>query len=207
MPKQSYMQRRLKKIKFFDRDVLKGISVGHAKALARFGAYVRSDAKRSLRTARSLDKSIASGRRKKGTKGTIRVYRPAWKTDKMGGVIDEGGKKIRILRNPSTPGSPPRSIKGQLKRFLFFSYDDSNGPNVVVGSEWLPQAKNLVSKFPVPAMHEQNSPLHKYVTRRKKKNSGLVAQKYPERPYMKPAFASNIPKLPTIYKDVIKKRR
>ena len=192
MAKKSFIQMRLTKVKYFDRDIFQAISEGHRKALSKFGAYVRSDAKKLLRTAKALKpKSFSRFGLTEKSKGTISLKRR--------------GKYIRVSGNPSKPGTPPRSVRGQLKKFLDFEYEDTFIPDVVIGPVKLPQRPNLLSKHPVPAIHEQRKSSHAIVRRRTKKNV-KIRQRYPQRPYMVPAFEKNKKKvqLKRIYTNVIK---
>lgn len=179
--KQSYVEVRLKNAKFFDRNVIRGTSAAHHDAMSRFGAYVRDTAKKSMRTART----------RKTSRNTITV------------LVGPPGRQSfrRITATPSKPGRPPRSIKGQLKRFLIFEYS-SFFKNVVIGPIWLPQAKGLRTKHPVPAMHEQKEASHAFV--RRQIYNKVVSSIYPQRPYMAPAFDKNTKKLRRLYRNSIK---
>jgi len=174
---ESFIGFRIRTARFFDRDLLKAISNGHKRALSKFGAFIRSDAKRSMRTARVR-------KRRKGTRQVVRK-----------GVV------VRIAKSGSPEGTPPRAIYGHIKRFLFFEFDDSKGPNVVVGP-WKLQEKTR-TKHPVPAIHEQRKKSHAFVRRRIKGKT--VNQRYPQRPYMVPAFEKNKKKLRGLYRDVIRR--
>lgn len=101
---------------------------------------------------------------------------------------------IRSRKGTSPPGSPPYSHTGLLKRFIFFSWDN-NRRSVVVGpaklngraSQDAPQALEYGGRFP-----------------RRTRTGGHVAN-YPARPFMGPAFDANLPKLPGMWADVLKK--
>lgn len=171
----SFIQMRLRKARFFDRDIFRGVEEGHKRALARFGAFVRSDARKSMRNARV----------RKTARNTITTRRK--------------GKQVRVSRKPSAPGTPPRAVQGDIKRFLFFEYENKN---VVIGPWKLPHKTK--TRHPVPAMHEQRHPSHAIVRRRFKRRT--VTQRYPQRPFMVPAFEKNKKKLPGLYKDTVKRR-
>jgi hypothetical protein len=179
----SFVQIRVKNAKFFDRDVIYGIDLAHHNAMRKFGAYIRRDAQRSMRTARKR-------KTKKNTKLVV-VGPPGQKRAK------------RVSSKPSAPGTPPRSVIGHIKRFLWFEYSPEI-KNLVVGPIFLPPAKNKVSKFTVPAMHEQMEKVHAYATRILKNK--IVHSTYPQRPFMRPAFDRQRKKLPQLYKDSVRRR-
>jgi len=125
-----------KNVVFFDSEIVKrAMDSARRRALSKFGAYVRTRAKSSIR------------------------------------------KRKRV----SSPGDPPSSHTGRLKKSIFFSYDQKNG-SVVVGP--LRYGKNAASVLE----HGGTS------------NGKL----YRARPYMKPAFDKELPNAPKLFKDSIK---
>jgi len=91
---------------FVDRKaVRRDVDRTTVKALASAGGWIRTTARRSIRSV------------------------PAAK---------------RFTAPPSSPGKPPRSRGGQLKRFLFFAYDPSE-KSVVVGPARLPRGDGAPS--------------------------------------------------------------
>ena len=91
---------------------------------------------------------------------------------------------------PSPAGTPPRSRKGQLKKFLFYWYD-ARAHDVIVGPIRLPR-----TRIAVPGVHEHGAVVHtqKHVMR------------YPARPYMVPALEKNRRKGLAMYRNVLHKR-
>lgn len=114
---------------FFDRAIVKNaISNASRKILSKAGAFVRTTARRSIRT------------RKKS----------------------------------ASPGSPPSSHLGLLKRLIYFGYD-AERETVVVGP-------NPIRKGVAPALLEYGG-------------TGIVKgkpAKYPAYPYMQPALEKNV---------------
>ncbi|KKT07130.1 MAG: hypothetical protein UV78_C0006G0015 [Parcubacteria group bacterium GW2011_GWA2_43_17] len=109
--------------------------------------------------------------------------------------IKPGGRKHKT----SLPGQPPRSQTGLLKRFIFFGYDTST-QSVVVGPAKLGGVKGKDAPHTLEyggkaAISHQlsafsNSPKTAYIA---------------ARPYMKPSLDKNLPKLPAMWADSIKK--
>lgn len=101
---------RLGKQSFFDSAaVTKAVDAATRRNLSRFGAFVRTRARSSIKQAPKIDVStgtrLGPGRRKKGT-------------------------KTRDVT--SQPGQPPYSHVGYVKRFIFFAYDFQSR-SVVIG--------------------------------------------------------------------------
>ena len=114
----------LAKTKFFDRDIFAATNKAKAKALSKFGAYVRSDAKKSMKSVRGRVRTVRSGPRK--------------------------GQKERYYK-PAAAGSPPHAIEGLLKKFLFFVYEKDRD-SVVIGPAALSNKSRRGD--PVPGLHE-----------------------------------------------------
>lgn len=89
---------------------------------------------------------------------------------------------------PSPPGRPPRSRKGQLKRFLFYWYDP-HLHDVVVGPI-------LLGRIAVPGVHEHGG---RILTKRN-------VLRYPARPFMKPALDKNLRKGVEMYRNSLRRR-
>ena len=99
---------------------------------------------------------------------------------------------IRKRKKVSSPGKPPTSRTGFLKKFIFFGYVPASD-SVVVGpiklnskAGEIPRTLELGGKTTV-------------VTRRKKKTVKIAA-----RPYMTPAMDKELPKLPDMWRDSIR---
>ena len=88
---------------FFDRDVLvAACDKATRDVLSKFGAYVRTTAKQSIKKSPFATKK------------------------------ERGQERIDFSRKTSTPGSPPFSQTGGLKKGIFFSYD-RQARRVVIG--------------------------------------------------------------------------
>jgi len=93
-------------------------------------------------------------------------------------------RSMRKRKTPAPPGQPPSARKGQLRKLIFFSFDERR-KSVVVGPIL------LRPDSPVPALHE-HSGVRRY---------GARIAKYPKREYMKPAFRQALSKLVQFYKE------
>ncbi|MHB1158233.1 MAG: hypothetical protein ACYC26_15520 [Phycisphaerales bacterium] len=96
---------------------------------------------------------------------------------------------IRPRKKPSPPGSPPSSHTGLLKKFIYFGYDPSKR-SVVIG----PVRLSEQGRGEAPHLLEYGG-----VWRIGKK----VAH-YSPRPFMRPAFEHEKPKLPAMWAGSIK---
>lgn len=152
----------LRQAKVFFNQVEDALVRGQVRALKRFGAFVRSDAKKSMRTRR--------GRLKLGKDGVR-----------------------RRVHTPSDAGQPPFAIEGHMKRFLFF-FVEKDGTDVTIGPIKL--ARKNKTRTPVPGLHEHGG------SQRVKFKGRFVNARYPQRPFMRPAFDKNLPKLDQIMKDL-----
>ncbi len=99
---------------------------------------------------------------------------------------------LRSRRQPSSPGMPPSSHTGLLKRLIFFGYDPDR-KSVVIG----PAA--LRSTVEAPPLLEFGGSV-----RRKGRHGKQVTATYPARPFMKPAFTKELKSLPPLWRDSIK---
>lgn len=167
---------RAAKAQFFDRYVKDRVGAMHRKALSKFGRNVRKDARALMKTAR---------KRKRKTKNTMAIRRR--------------GQLIQVSSVPSPPGTAPRSVRGHLKRFLFFLYEPRS-KNVVIGPILLPRARNA-GNAPVPAVHEQKRRSEGIVHKRSRRKRKRYTVRYPRRPYMIPAFEKNKNSMPGLYRD------
>ncbi|MBI1375806.1 MAG: hypothetical protein GC159_24110 [Phycisphaera sp.] len=100
-------------------------------------------------------------------------------------------RSIRKRKKSSPPGSPPSSHTGLLKRFIFFGYDPGK-ESVVIGPVQLTQK----GRGEVPHLLEHGG-------------TGVVNKRpvrYSARPYMVPAFETEQPKLPAMWRDSIPRK-
>lgn len=64
---------------------------------------------------------------------------------KQGAIVRTRARQsMRKRKKPSLPGQPPRVVKGQIKKFLFFSWDNTTR-TVVVGPTLLPKGTGAPS--------------------------------------------------------------
>ena len=153
---------RMKKM-FFDRQaVISKVDAGTRKVLSRFGAFVRTSAKQSIKNA------PFSVKKKRGEDRT------------------------NFRKQTSSPGQPPYSRSGLLKKFIYFGYDTTKR-SVVIGPEKL-SGKN---KGEAPSLLEYGGTTQSNL-RGKKRTVSIAA-----RPYMGPAFEKEQPKLPAMWRNSI----
>jgi hypothetical protein len=95
----------------FDKDVvLRAVDKATREVLSKFGAYVRTTAKQSIKKTPFASKK------------------------------ERGQERIDFSRKTSTPGSPPYSQTGKLKKGIFFSFDRQT-KSVVTGPARFPSGK------------------------------------------------------------------
>jgi hypothetical protein len=160
---------------FFDRKkVVDAVHKANRKALSKAGAFVRQRAKTSMR-------------RRKGTS--------------------------------SPPGVPPYAHVGLIRKFLFFSYDQA-GQSVVVGPARINRPS--AGRYTTPELHEYGGSVPgngrviwitqavgrdtkgKFVSRGKKRVKLDGTLRYEPRPFMRPALAAELPKLPPLWRDSVR---
>ncbi|MAX25278.1 MAG: hypothetical protein CMJ19_12330 [Phycisphaeraceae bacterium] len=100
---------------------------------------------------------------------------------------------IRKRKKTSSPGSPPSSHTGLLKKFIFFGYDPRKD-SVVIGPVRLTQK----GRGEAPSLLEYGGTT-KVEHRGKRKRA-----KVRPRPFMGPAFEKEQPKLPAMWRDSVR---
>jgi len=100
---------------------------------------------------------------------------------------------IRKRKKPSSPGSPPSSHVGLLKKFIFFGYEPPRR-SVVIGPARLTQK----GRGEAPHLLEYGGAT-KIAHRGKRKRAKVRA-----RPFMGPAFEKEEPKLPAMWRDSVR---
>ena len=165
---------------FFDREAVTGaVDKASMKVLSKFGAFVRTAARQSIRPARQKPLEEL-------TEEQLKAYQRAVAIAKK-----SGKPKPRRPMQSSKPGQPPRSHLGLLKRFILFGYDrDSNA--VVIG----PARLNGVAGGPraLEALEEGGQ----------SKNAKGKTISVEARPFMGPALAKEQPKLPALWANSVK---
>jgi len=103
----------------------------------------------------------------------------------------KSGQKIRKLFAASKPGEPPRSRQGDLKKFILFGYDVAER-NVVIGPTLVGGRASAT-----PARLEGGGEF------RHKRTGKMIRVK--KRPFMKPAFDTELQKMPALWADSMKR--
>lgn len=101
---------------------------------------------------------------------------------------------IRSRKGFSAPGSPPHGHTGLLRKFIFFSWDN-NRRSVVIGP----------AKLNGRASNDALRALEFGGRFARRGRAGTYTAKYPARPFMGPAFNANLPKLPGMWANALKK--
>lgn len=134
---------------FFDRQpVMDATEKAERQRLSKFGAFVRTTAKQSIKT-------------------------------------DD---------DPSAPGQPPHSHTGLLKKFIFFGFDPV-WRSVVIGPIRLNKAG---------ALHELEEGGEAIITTGPRRRRTARKVRIRARPFMAPAFATELKKMDPLWRDAIK---
>ncbi|HOK95546.1 MAG TPA: hypothetical protein PK052_04945 [Anaerohalosphaeraceae bacterium] len=102
-------------------------------------------------------------------------------------------QSIRKRKKSSTPGTPPSSHTGLLKRFIFFGYDRQKD-SVVIGPTRLTEN----NRGEAPSILEYGG--RTTIQAKKKKTRVRIRS----RPFMGPAFEKEKSTLPSLWKNSIK---
>ena len=129
---------------------------------------------------------------------TGKVDRAARKVlSRFGAFVRRAAKSsIRKRKRVSSPGQPPSSRSGLLKKFIFFGYEPSRR-NVVIGPAKLNQK---IGDAPHALEHGGTSTVLQGLRGRRKKRRVKIKA----RPFMGPAFDKEKPKLPAMWAGSIK---
>ena len=183
-------QMKMKRMFFDSPAVVRRVDKRTRRVFSRFGAYVRQTARQSIRKPH---RKLAPGEK--------------LKRDRQGRYI---GAKPRYSRQ----GDPPFDQTGLLKRYIYFGYDLRQrsvviGPEKLTGpvSETAPHALEFGDESTTYGLHwEARKTVRKQgrkVTVRRVKTYRKV--KIAARPYMRPAFAKELPKLSGLWQDSVSK--
>lgn len=169
---------------FFDSDkVLKAIDKAGRQPLEKYGAFVRRDAKGSLKAAaKSKLEKVRVARL-----ALARARTPATRQIALG-VLTAAQESAS-----APPGKPPRSVKGHLKNNLFFSWDGSSR-SVVIGPV------KLGAGVAPHALEFGGSSVTKI--RRGNQTISRAVQIRPH-PFMRPANEKNKGKLPPLFRGIL----
>lgn len=128
-------------------------------------------------------------------------------------VRREARQSIRTRKAVSDPGKPPTNRTGDLKRNIFFAFDPERR-SVVIGPVLLPgkrgnapellehggqaRGEGMMTVTEAPGRGAGG----RFVSRKRKvRVQGTMT--YKARPFMRPAFAKELPKLPAMMQDSI----
>jgi len=103
---------RVKHLFFDDKKIVKKTERAERAVLSRFGAFVMTTAKRSIRAPRRENIIGRDGKPLRGKDG-----------------------KLLKRRLPSRPGEPPRNVTGIYKRSIFFGFDAVRRSVVIGGTQ------------------------------------------------------------------------
>jgi len=114
---------------------------------------------------------------------------------------------IRKRKKSSKPGQAPSSHVGTLRRLIFFSYDRNRnsvvmGPTLINHPTGAPEILEYGGNTVVDDVRWVSGP--KYGNRRQR-IATTKRVKIAARPYMGPAFKAELPGLPAMWKDSIRK--
>jgi len=111
---------------------------------------------------------------------------------KFGAFVRQRAKtSIRKRKGTSPPGAPPYSHVGLLRKFILFAYDPQH-QSVVIG----PTLTKEESQAPRLLEHGGDAVLEE---------AGKARQvRYRPRPFMRPAFEAEKPKLPALWRDSVR---
>lgn len=154
---------------FFDKDIVGKWEKTAAGGLSKWGSFTRRTAKSKLRKARQ--KKIAEL-----TKKERQRFRIAQEIAKRDGL-----SRPKKPPAPSAPGEPPRMHSGEIKKFLYFTYEPKTN-SVLVGPALLDRPTGAPEKLEKGGWVDTSN------------GRAKIAQ----RPFMKPSFDENINKLPRL---------
>ncbi len=141
----------------------------------------------------------------------MKVTRTFFDSDAITAAVDVGTRRVlsrfgafvrqvargsmrRTTHNKSSkPGQPPYAHVGLLKKLLFFGYD-TQSKSVAIGPE--------------PLSSQNDAPLLEYggtAVRQRTDTGKRYLATYKERPFMRPALAKELPKLPPMWRDSVKR--
>ncbi len=116
---------------------------------------------------------------------------------KFGAFVRRGAKSsIRKRKRASSPGQPPSSHAGLLKKFIFFGYERDRR-SVVIGPARLNQK---IGDAPHALEHGGVSTVVEGLRGRRRKRRVRIKA----RPFMGPAFEKEKPKLAAMWRDSVK---
>lgn len=172
------------KANFFDSDrVIRAVGKARAASLAKAGYLVMKKARASLHSA----PKGASGTQKRNAKGQF----------------------LKVKTGPtrsSPPGSPPYSRKGLIKKFLFFSYDQSSqtvviGPTLINKPTGAPETLEYGGDAEIEESRFVSGVKYGNRTQRLKTSRKITIA---ARPYMHPALNAEAPAFASLWKNSVR---
>jgi len=123
----------------------------------------------------------------------------------FGGYVRKVAKNsMRRVPGASAPGTPPHAHVGLIKEHTYYAYDPV-GRSVVIGPARL-KSKSPYGEITVPEVEEYGGDVQgvsiegHHGARRKVR----VQRRYPERPFMRPAFEAAKERLSTFWADSVR---
>ena len=163
---------------FFQDDpaVIAAMDKAERKPLMKMGAYVRTTAKRSMKPAkRKKEAELTESEAELWNKQKATRHRRRQPIGKVPFYVH------------SQPGEPPRKIRGDLSKFLYFVWDPSTR-SVVVGPQGFPGRD-----APENLEHGGQS-----------KATDGTPFRMEARPFMFPALQDNAPKFPQLFANALR---
>ena len=112
---------------------------------------------------------------------------------RFGAYVRRGSRQsIRKRKASSLPGQPPSSHTGLLKKFIFFAYD-TDAKSVVIGPALL---GSKLGDVPQALEHSGTTIMTRRVRVRGRRERRRVRLQVKARPFMQPAFDTEVTKLP-----------
>jgi len=165
---------------FFNKPAVKrAVDKATRKVLSRFGAFVRRDAKRSIRKPRQKQIGELTDEERKSYRIQSAIAKRTGKP-----------RPKRPLKS-SDPGTPPRNQTGLLKKLIYFGFDTIRR-SIVVGP---------LSAGPRQAGEIEAGGIVRITAGPNRGESKLMAA----RPFMGPAMNLNLPQLPAMWRDSVTK--
>lgn len=114
---------------------------------------------------------------------------------KFGSYVRQTARQSIKNKKRSVASQPPASRTGKLKRFIYFGYDEAKN-SVIIGPAKL---NNTVSDTALISL-EEGGATDVFNPKTKQRSRVFVAA----RPFMKPAFGKEMPKVPGMWRDSIR---
>lgn len=179
---------------FFDStEVVKAVDKATRKTLSKAGAFIATDAKRSMRPAKQAPTSSLTPKQQKSYKRRMKLFK-------------EGKTTVKPKRPlvASKPGEPPRTRFGYIKKFLYFAFDPQT-KSVVVGPALL--NKTTMAQATLEEGGTTVVKALRFVTRDGQVTTETTTRTITidPRPYMQPAYSRNEEKVAEMFRNSVNK--